>query len=106
MSDSMNSFDGTLNVYEDEQKVADKLVALHERFLSNEKTTSHHNLTQREEAILIDLYNGLGNQEIANKLCVSIHTIRAHRRTLLSKTKIKCVAQFVDYVRKYKLIEF
>lgn len=103
---ALNSFDGMLNIYMGEQEIADELAKLHQRFLLKENATSPHKLTRREKMVLLDIFNGLGNQEIADKLCVSIHTVRSHRRNLRAKTRIETVAQFVDYVRNHNLIEF
>jgi len=100
------SFDGTLNIYGDEHELAERLATLHKRFLSNANLTDPNPLTSREKAILMDIYNGLDNQQIADKLCVSVHTVRAHRRNIFVKTKIKCAAQFTTYVLKRNLIEF
>jgi len=101
-----NSFDGTLNIYEDEHELAERLATLHKRFLSNANLTNLHPLSSREKGILVDIYNGLNNQLIADKLCVSVNTVRAHRRNILAKTKIKCAAQITTYLLKCNLIEF
>lgn len=43
-------------------------------------------LTTREEEILALIRQGLTNKEIAGKLLISLHTARAHTRSLFIKT--------------------
>lgn len=47
------------------------------------------NLTQREMEILQLIQQGLLSKEIANKLCISIHTVNIHRQNLLRKLGVQ-----------------
>lgn len=42
-------------------------------------------LTERELNVLINLANGLTNVEIANKLYISVHTVKAHLESIYEK---------------------
>ena len=46
-------------------------------------------LTKRETEILHLIQKGLLSKEIANKLCVSIHTVNIHRQNLLRKLGVQ-----------------
>jgi len=48
-----------------------------------------HNLTERESDVLLQITNGLSNQQIADLLFVSINTIKYHTRNLYEKLNIK-----------------
>lgn len=47
------------------------------------------NLTNREIEILRLIQKGLLSKEIANKLCISIHTVNIHRQNLLRKLGVQ-----------------
>lgn len=60
-------------------------------------------ITERELEVLKLIVNEFTNQEIAEKLFVSVRTIDAHRRNLLQKTGAKNTAGLVKYALKNKL---
>ena len=60
-------------------------------------------ITDREREVLKLIVNEFTNQEIAEKLFVSVRTIDAHRRNLLQKTGAKNTAGLVKYALKNKL---
>lgn len=49
----------------------------------------YFNLTEREENILKLLTEGYDNSEIAEKMNVSLHTIKAHMGAILKKLQAK-----------------
>ena len=50
---------------------------------------STHDLTKRELGILKLIAQGLQNEEIANKLCISDGTVRSHTHNIFSKLHVK-----------------
>lgn len=54
-----------------------------------------YNLTSREEEVLKMVCHGYSNQEIADKLFLSYHTIDSHRRSILNKTGAKNTAEMI-----------
>jgi DNA-binding NarL/FixJ family response regulator len=71
----------------------------------HEKSTNKINLTKRELEILQLIFEGYSNQEIANKLFISIRTVTNHRFNIHNKTGAKNTAGLISYGLKYKLIE-
>ena len=47
-----------------------------------------NNLTERELSVLINLTNGLTNIEIAKKLYISVHTVKAHLEAIYEKLEV------------------
>ncbi len=54
-------------------------------------------LTIREREVLKLLAEGKKNQEIAEVLFISPHTVRRHRYNLMEKLNLKCMADLVRY---------
>lgn len=54
-------------------------------------------LSQREKDIIIDVAKGLSNKEIADHLCISVHTVTTHRRNIASKLQIHSPAGLAIY---------
>ncbi len=62
-------------------------------------------LTPRELEVLALIVNEHTNQEIADKLYISIRTVDAHRRNLLQKTGARNTAGLVRYALSHNLLE-
>lgn len=65
------------------------------------KEDTSKNLTAREMEVLELLSSGLNNNEIAQTLIISSHTVKAHVASILDKMKVKnriCAA--VKYVNE------
>ena len=54
-------------------------------------------LTRREKEVLVEIAEGLTNQEIAEKLFISPLTVISHRKSLMEKTQTKNTAQMIKY---------
>lgn len=54
-------------------------------------------ISKREREILNLIASEYVNNEIANQLCISIHTVETHRKKLLQKTKTRNTAGLVRY---------
>lgn len=63
----------------------------------NEGNEGREVLSQREKDIVIGVVKGLTNKEIADKLCISIHTVLTHRRNIARKLEIHSPAGLVIY---------
>ena len=47
-----------------------------------------NNLTNREHCVLFYLAMGLTNEEIADKIHISVHTVKAHLESIYYKLKV------------------
>jgi len=73
-------------------------------FVLNEKELTRLNLSRRELEVLELMAQGLSNQEIADKLFVSLNTIKTHSAQLFEKMEVKRRTQAVDMGKKLSLI--
>jgi DNA-binding NarL/FixJ family response regulator len=63
-----------------------------------------HSLTQRETEVLRMIAQELSNQEIADRLFISVRTVDTHRRNILEKIQAKNTAGMVKYAIQHQLI--
>jgi two-component system nitrate/nitrite response regulator NarL len=61
-------------------------------------------LTKREQAILIELLNGLNNKHIAEKLSISLRTVECHRGNIYRKLDTHSIAGLIRYAKKHGYI--
>jgi len=61
-------------------------------------------LTEREREILQLVAEGMTNQEIAAKLCISTSTVDTHRKNIMAKLDIHSVAGLVKYAIRHKIV--
>jgi two-component system, NarL family, response regulator LiaR len=61
-------------------------------------------LTQREQDILASLSEGLSNQDIANKLVISVATVKFHVTNILMKLSVRSRTEAVLMAIKHKLV--
>lgn len=71
----------------------------------NKQDKKHAALTRREKEILQLITAELTNQEIADKLFISLHTVENHRSSLLQKLQVKNTAGLVRKAIEYGLID-
>jgi two-component system response regulator NreC len=62
-------------------------------------------LSQRERDVLRLIALGHTNQEIAKRLFLSVRTIEAHRRHILTKLRLQTRADLVRYALEHHLVE-
>jgi len=62
-------------------------------------------LSQREKEIITYVVKGLTNKEIADNLCLSVHTVITHRRNIARKLQIHSPAGLTIYAIVNKLVE-
>ena len=69
-----------------------------------EKQIQQLGISSREMEVLQLMANGLSNQEIADRLFVSLHTIKTHSSNLFEKLDVKRRTQAVEKARQLHLI--
>lgn len=72
--------------------------------LVKHNNSDHPVLTRREKEVLELIAEGLTNQEIADKLFISISTVDTHRKNLLAKFEARNVAAMVSKAGKLGVI--
>ncbi len=61
-------------------------------------------LSEREQDVLIQIVKGLSNKEIADTLCISVHTVITHRKNITRKLNIHSTAGLTIYAIVHKLV--
>ena len=61
------------------------------------KQTKEDDLSARERDILIEIVRGCSNKQIADKLCLSTHTVMSHRKNIARKLNIHSIAGLTIY---------
>lgn len=66
---------------------------------------SYDGLTDREQEVLKLVADGLSNQEIAEKLTISVKTVERHRANIMGKLNLHSRTELVKYAIRKGLIE-
>ncbi len=98
---TLSAFDAVLDIRTAQRE---QIFSLLQSFISSNKNThsdfasdENYELSDREIEVLKLVAQGLMNKEIADKLCISIHTVISHRKNINRKTGIKSVAGLTVY---------
>ena len=91
-------------------KVETKVIEKHifretDEFVFNQKEFERLRLSKRELEVLQLLAGGFSNQEIADRLFVSLNTIKTHVSKLFEKMDVKRRTQAIEQAKKLNLIE-
>lgn len=76
-----------------------------ERFSKKEEHKLHDDLTNREKEILLLIAEGKSNQEIADRLFITLKTVKTHVSNILSKLEVEDRTQATIYAFKNQLIQ-
>ncbi len=61
-------------------------------------------ISEREQGVLELIAKGLSNQEIADKLHISLHTVKTHARRINAKLEVKSRTQAIVKARELGLL--
>jgi DNA-binding NarL/FixJ family response regulator len=75
------------------------------KYVSDNSGKSQTKLSNREIEILQLTCQGLSNQEISDRLFISLKTVEGHKTNLLNKTNSKNTASLIVFAIKNKLVE-
>ncbi len=67
--------------------------------------TAFDGLTEREREVLAWIADGLSNQEVADKLIISVKTVERHRANILAKLGLHSRTELVKYAIRKGLIQ-
>jgi DNA-binding NarL/FixJ family response regulator len=86
--------------------VSEKFIASYFKTKKSEEIAeiAKQSLTKREVEILICITDGLSNQEIGDKLHISVRTVEAHKHNIMKKLNIFNTAELVKYALKNNII--
>lgn len=99
----LQGFDQSVSIFEDFEQLREKfnkLIPHHTETVDSDKT-----LSQREKEIVSYVVKGYTNKKIADKLCLSQHTVITHRRNIANKLQIRSSAGLTIYAIVNKLVK-
>jgi two-component system, NarL family, response regulator LiaR len=73
-------------------------------FVPGEKTLQQSGISKREWEVLAAMAEGLSNQEIADRLFVSLNTIKTHSSNLFEKMDVKRRTQAIEKGKRTGLL--
>lgn len=104
-SQHQRQFAGIIELNDDLQRVKSTLNQVASSVQSDSDEPDTDPLSDREKDVLVCLSKGLKNNEIADELNISVHTVITHRKNIVRKTGIKSVAALTVYAILNNLIE-
>jgi DNA-binding CsgD family transcriptional regulator len=96
------TYDEVISIYDTPEQIREKLTALTSE---QEKDRRHELLSAREKEVIVGVVKGMTNKQIADKLCLSAHTVITHRRNISSKLQIHSAAGLTIYAIVNKLVD-
>lgn len=75
------------------------------RVESGDAKDAFNGLTERELQVLKLIADGLSNQEVADKLCISVKTVERHRANIFAKLGLHSRTELVKYAIRKGLIQ-
>lgn len=87
----------------DEEKSKEEIATKNEQS-ANTYDSCLNDLTNREREVLVEIAHGLSNQEIANKLFISLPTVKTHVAHILGKINARDRVQAVVFAYENSLV--
>lgn len=98
----LQSYDGAFSIYDSIETISDKILEVsREEQLQGDK----RELSAREKEVIVSVVKGMTNKQIADVLCLSTHTVIAHRRNIASKLQIHSPSGLTIYAIVNKLVD-
>jgi len=96
----VKTFDASININDTPYTVKDVITSL-----VKEQQSPKLELSAREKEVVVEVVKGLTGKQIADKLCLSTHTVMTHRRNIASKLQIHSSAGLTIYAIVNKLVD-
>ena len=104
--DVLKPYDEQITLYHDLEEIKQRLERLLEADEPEEPADEEaQNLSSREKEIVVCVVKGMTNREIADRLCISAHTVITHRRNIARKLQIHTPSGLTIYAIVNKLVE-
>lgn len=99
----LNNYDLVISTYDAIGTITEKI----EQLINSDSETlkKKEELSIREREIIICVVKGMTNKQIADALCLSTHTIIAHRRNIANKLQIHSPSGLTIYAIVNKLVD-
>ncbi len=104
-SQHQRQFAGVIELNDDLQRIKSTINQVVNTIQTDSDEPDNDPLSDREKEVLVCLSKGLKNNEIADTLNISVHTVITHRKNIVRKTGIKSVAALTVYAILNNLIE-
>lgn len=101
-STTLQNYDDSLSILDSAEVIKEKLSSL---IQSDRDDANRQELSAREKEIIVCVVKGMTNKQIAESLCLSAHTIIAHRRNIANKLQIHSPAGLTIYAIVNKLVD-
>ena len=101
----LKDYNDSFTIYDDVEQISTKIAKLLSEESDKDQSAENENLSQREKEIIVGVVKGLTNKEIADKLCLSIHTVITHRRNVSRKLQIHSPAGLTIFAIVNGLVE-
>jgi DNA-binding NarL/FixJ family response regulator len=101
----LKDYNDSFTIYDDVEQISTKIAKLLSEDSDKDQSAENENLSQREKEIIVGVVKGLTNKEIADKLCLSIHTVITHRRNVSRKLQIHSPAGLTIFAIVNGLVE-
>ncbi len=95
-------YDEVVSIYDAPARIGDKITALAGEGPDEQKREA---LSAREKEVVVCVIQGMTNKQIADKLCLSTHTVITHRRNISAKLQIHSTAGLTIYAIVNKLVD-
>ena len=100
----------TIALYDDHFHITDDITEIRNKVMKSisvvsEENEEKENLSVREKEIISHIVKGFTNQEIADKLFLSVHTVMTHRRNIARKLQIHSATGLTIYAIVNKIVD-
>ena len=85
--EAMKDYDQTISVYDTAEQIKEKIQQLQAELSEGDEEPTEQ-LSTREKEIIVCVVKGMTNKQVADQLCLSIHTVITHRRNIAAKLQI------------------
>ncbi len=99
---ALKEYDAAISIIDGEGSIIETILKVTQRDVEQEE---RRDLSQREKEIIICVVRGMTNKQIADSLCLSTHTVIAHRRNIASKLQIHSPSGLTIYAIVNKLVD-
>ncbi len=102
-SSTLQNYEVVISIFDSAETIKEKISRVVDS--NKESIDDKKELSVREKEIVVCVVKGLTNKQIADQLCLSTHTVIAHRRNIASKLQIHSPAGLTIYAIVNKLVD-